>query len=391
MASASIVSVDGRHIALTIAGDPRDVRAVIAPTACLGHGSYRVLWRVVSEDGHPVDGSYAFTVGSEVPLDTTMAGMVTSAHDSVMAAEGEGMMHHESANWGTSVLGAPVALAVLRGLALGALLSFTGLLFFRSGAGIGDANRAMTVARWLALASPLLLIVHAAVWVMNTHAQHMLNAESLDVAVSTGMGRRELLRIGFALIALWAFLLARLTRVTLVASVAALLVSSAIGHTAAIVPEWAIPGKALHLLASAAWIGGVLWLLLLDRTDVARFAHETARVSRAAMLCVIVVAISGLVEIRLFLTMPADLIHAPYGLLVLAKVAGTLALIGFGAHHRTRGMQKAGDAMWSPERFATTLRGEIVIMALVVLIGGLLSYVPPPQSIPTMTPPTTEP
>jgi Uncharacterized protein, homolog of Cu resistance protein CopC len=393
MAGASIVSADGRRIALTVSGDPHDVHAVIAPVACLGNGAYRLLWRVVSEDGHPVDGAYAFAIGASAALDTSTApaDMAMSAHDSAMTAEGEGMMHHESANWGPSVLAAPASLAILRGLALAALLAFTGLLYFRSGAAPGDFGRAATVARWLALLAPVLLIVHFALWVVNTHAQHTLDLESMEVASGTGMGHRELLRIGLALIALWAYSLARQVKLALVAGVAALLVSSALGHTAAIVPAWAIPAKALHLLASAAWIGGVLWLITLDRGDVASFARETFRVSRVAMLCVILVATSGLVQAFLFLSTPGNLVHSTYGLLVVAKIVGTLILIGFGAHHRLRAMPTGEDEHWSPELLASTLRGEIVVMALVVLIGGLLSYVPPPRSMPTSPPSTIEP
>src|SRR4051812_1376259 len=248
-----------------------------------------------------------------------------------------------------SVLGAPVALAALRGLALGALLALTGLLFFGSGASVKDASRAMTLARWLALVSPVLLVTHFAIWIVNTHAQHMLNAESMEVATSTGIGHRELVLIGLAVLALWALSLARRVKVALVASVAAVFVSGTIGHTAAIAPTWAIPAKAVHLLAIAAWIGGALWLLTLDRGDVGRFAREAARVSRVAMLCVIAVAISGLVQALLFLSTPGDLLHSPYGLLVLAKIAGTLILIGFGAYHRRRTMPNPGDEHWSPE------------------------------------------
>jgi methionine-rich copper-binding protein CopC len=41
---------------LCAGADPRDVHAVIAPVDSLGPASYKVEWRVVSADGHPVDG-----------------------------------------------------------------------------------------------------------------------------------------------------------------------------------------------------------------------------------------------------------------------------------------------------------------------------------------------
>src|SRR6185436_12844287 len=62
LAKVSIVPPIGTPIVLRAGGDPRDVHAVIAPVDPLGPGSYRVAWRVVSADGHPVDGSFGFTV-----------------------------------------------------------------------------------------------------------------------------------------------------------------------------------------------------------------------------------------------------------------------------------------------------------------------------------------
>src|SRR5689334_15744902 len=63
LAKVSIVPASGTPIVLRAGGDPRDVHAVIAPVDALGTGSCKVGWRVVWADGHPVDGSFSFTVG----------------------------------------------------------------------------------------------------------------------------------------------------------------------------------------------------------------------------------------------------------------------------------------------------------------------------------------
>ena len=55
-------------------------------------------------------------------------------------------------------------------------------------------------------------------------------------------------------------------------AVAGVVVGGAIGHPAAIQPEWSIPAKAIHLVASAAWIGGLLWLATAERGNAAGFA-----------------------------------------------------------------------------------------------------------------------
>ena len=49
-------SISAVRRSLCAGADPRDVHAVIAPVDSLGPASYKVEWRVVSADGHPVDG-----------------------------------------------------------------------------------------------------------------------------------------------------------------------------------------------------------------------------------------------------------------------------------------------------------------------------------------------
>jgi len=44
---------------------PRDRATLVAtPRAALAHGRYTVTWRTMSHDGHPMHGTFAFTVGA---------------------------------------------------------------------------------------------------------------------------------------------------------------------------------------------------------------------------------------------------------------------------------------------------------------------------------------
>ena len=72
-----------------------------------------------------------------------------------------------------------------------------------------------------------------------------------------------------------------------------------------------------------------------------------------------------------------SLIHSPYGVIVLAKVAGVGMLVLFGAYHRFRVLPKLSDATVA-DGFTLSLRREIVVMWLIILVGGLLAYVSPP-------------
>jgi len=225
---------------------------------------------------------------------------------------------------------------------------------------------------WLA---PVLLAAHFVLWIMNADANHQLSSESIVAATSSSVGKMELWRTGLALLATWALVLARRPRLALIFATCALLVSGASGHSAAIHPAWTTPAKALHLIVAAAWMGGLLQLITLDRSDGARFSSEAARVSSVAFLAVFAVGISGLVQSFLFLVAPLDLVRSTYGAIILAKIAGMIVLLAFGAHHRYRALPRL--AQGGSSRFVSTLRSELAVMSIVILLGGLLAYVPP--------------
>jgi putative copper export protein len=79
----------------------------------------------------------------------------------------------------------------------------------------------------------------------------------------------------------------------------------------------------------------------------------------------------------------------PYGWLVLAKIAGMVILIAFGAHHRYRVLPALGgvNAPASSKYLVAGADGsevlrrsvwrEIGVMAIVIALGGLLAYVSP--------------
>lgn len=367
LAQLSIVGTDGFLVRLSPSGDPHDVNALVAPVSALVPGAYRLRWRVVSADGHPVEGSFAFAVGA--------VGATLPALQPDTVAE-----HEEPVLWGPSAGGAPLIPAALRGVALGALMSLAGMLLFLSwprAAGFMPSRRAERVTTTLAVAAPLLLALHLAAWTLNADPNHQLTSASLSAALASGVGRVELWRAGLALLALWAVALARRTRLALLFAFAALLVSGASGHAAAIQPLFAAPAKALHLVAAAAWVGGLLWLLCLDQDDSC--IREAARVSQVALIAVLLVTLSGVVQTVLFLPTLWDLFRSTYGALVLAKVFGMLILVAFGAHHRFRVLPTLTRDARATERLAVTLRRELAVFVIVVLLGGLLAYVPPSQ------------
>jgi len=379
LAKVTLVPSAGGPIVLRAGADPRDVHAVVAQVDSLGPGTYKVEWRVVSADGHPVDGTFTFAVG-----DTTLGtAPTTSPQPSPAAPEPQA----EPEVWGPAAFGAPIIPAVLRGTGVGALMAAAGLLLFLAGskpdaAQIGDARVRREVTTFL-IAAVVLLGAHLVTWLINTSPDLRFDSEWAASALSTTVGQIELARVGLTILALWAWWLARRTRLALAFAMVAIVVSGAVGHSAAIAPAWGVPAKAIHLVASAVWVGGLVWLVVRPAgDDVTLFAADAERVSARALMAVIAVAFTGVVQTRLFLASWSGLVTSAYGLLVLAKTAGLVVLMAFGAYHRQRLMPRlaaAANAATGVRVLRASVAREVIVIAIVILLGGLLAYVPPPS------------
>jgi copper transport protein len=367
LATISIVDRTGTSTALTVSGDPHDVHALIAPVQLSGTGEFRVVWHVISADGHPVGGSYLFAVGAPSappPIATAAPASVT---------------------WGPALLGAPLSPAILRGLGVGFLMAAAGLLLFAVRFGAESQSRAMKNALIATVGAPLFLTAHLVTWLLNGSPTHQIDAAWISSMSSSTVGRVELWRTLLSLLPLWALALARRPKLAMVLAFAALCASAAVGHSAAVHPVFAIPFKILHLAAVAVWLGGLVWLAARDSNDN-DLVSEAMVVSSAALAAVIVVAISGIVHTLLLV--PLHELISPYGAVVGGKVAGLCVLVAFGAHHRYRVLphleSRSGGAALATS-FRLSLKREIAVMWLVILLGGFLAYVSPPHSDTTST------
>ena len=109
----------------------------------------------------------------------------------------------------------------------------------------------------------------------------------------------------------------------------------------------------LHLVFAAAWLGGLLTIVLLRRQlEADRLPVVLARYSTVALISFIVVAISGYASAALRIG-TWDQLATQYGVLVLAKVAALIALGLFGALQRrflinriARGEASASRDFW---------------------------------------------
>ena len=363
-----ILDAHGSTFELPVSGDPQNASAISGAPARLAAGLYRVEWRVLSADGHPAHGSFAFTVGEETPAairDSQVAAVAIAASDSTVES-------------GATIAGVPAFLAAIRGAAIAALLGAAGLLVLALGGGRSgvDQPRVRAYCAVLTAAAALLFVGHFVGWLAHTAPNQQLTSDWARLVLETAPGRIEAARTLLALLAAGALLIARRPTIAAVFAGAAVLASGAAGHSAAITPALSIPLKSLHLAAASLWFGGVLWLVLTPDSQ-ADFARIARRVSAFALTSVLLIAVSGVAQALLIAPIGA-LITSPYGLVLGAKTALFLVLIGFGCFHRFRVLPSIAE-LTQCMRLRVSAGRESTLMLVVLLLAGLLAYVPTPQ------------
>lgn len=376
LASVALADASGKILRLIPRPDPHDVRALVAALPALPAGTFRVAWRVVAADGHATHGIYPFTVSAGVaaavpsyapPVQAAPAG-VTGSAPAAASAQTPGTGAEEPPQ-------VPLAAMLLRGLAALALMTAAGVLSLAPWAAApGAAPTARRVGVWLTGAAAVLLLSDTVAWA--AYAAGGLHADALPALLATVPGRIAGVRLLLVLLALWAGGFARRTGVAATFAMLAVLGSAALGHAATVHPLLALPVKAAHVVAVAAWIGGVV-LLLLSVADRGGAVASAGRVSALALACVVVVGLTGLGLSLLFLTRPADLLHTDYGRLIVLKALGMAALIGIGAAHRGSLIPSLRRGEARPIRRA--LRLELLVFTLIMLVAGALAYTPLPD------------
>jgi len=144
-------------------------------------------------------------------------------------------------------------------------------------------------------------------------------------------------------------------------------------HAAAVTAIW------LHTTFAAIWLGGLLTLVLLRPTlGTERLAAVLPRYSTVALVCFIVVAISGYSSAQIRIgDWPALL--TPYGLLVIAKVVALGALGLFGAIQRRlviRRFAASGKRSW----FWVLVVAEVAFMGIASGVAAALARTATPVS-----------
>lgn len=339
----------------------RDRTLEIAAPGDLGAGTHVLVWRVVSEDGHPVAGSTIFSIGSP---------------SSAPQVAGEAI------DW-------PVRTA----LWLARIAIYAGLSF-----GIGG----LFAVRWLMPGGAEgLPVIKAALLLGMSATAISLGLQGLDAlgAPLSGLADQAVwraglgTRFGLTVLALsFAFLLAiatasRTSAVSRAASLVAIAAASVAlalsGHASSATPQLLMrPAVFVHVVAIAVWIGSLLPLACALRRGGDAGRQALGRFSRLIPLCVVALIAAGLllavVQVRAF----DALFSTAYGNVLLVKTALLAALFLLVAFNR---WMLTGPAERGEQGAARRLVRAVVVETMIVLavfaVAAAWRFTPPPRAL----------
>ncbi len=135
----------------------------------------------------------------------------------------------------------------------------------------------------------------------------------------------------------------------------------------------------LHLLAGAAWLGGLLpFALALRGLPVTPAAALTRRFSRLAMGCVLVLAVTAAYQGTVMVGSARALAVTDYGWTALAKLALFGVLLAFALRNRFRLLPPLGSGGAASTRaLVRSVLTEAAVGLLLVLLAALLAALPP--------------
>ncbi|WP_262347554.1 copper resistance CopC/CopD family protein [Nocardioides dongxiaopingii] len=337
----------------------------------VGDGTLVVVWRVVSEDGHPISGSLSFSVGAPSAIVETPPGGA--------GADGSNP---------------PWVLSLFRWLGYVALLVAVGVIGFvvvlLPRTNLADRSRG-----WLVRTARVGAVATAVAWLIGLPltAMYLLGGDTgsltrgstwailstTEYAVTTVV----VLGVGLGAVLLGAGLPDAVRgRVALVAVVVAACAPALVGHTRAESPEWLVVGAdMLHLLAGSVWLGGLLALALtlVDLAERGTLGAEVlARFSGIAAGVLAALVITGSFLAWRIIGSVGALFDTGYGQLLLVKIVAALVAVAIAAWNRWRLLPAMQQTARRKERragarvVARATAAEAGVLVVVLLLTGFL-------------------
>ena len=393
-----VLDRNGRRVdAGDSAVDPENPLSMSVSLGELADGTYTVSWRNVSQvDGHSVRGAFAFSVGEPLSSDAGAGAALESDSPALQSPAAP------AARW----------LALLGGMSLFGIAAFR-LLVSAPVLGARGAP-ALSLALWRS--DFRLMLAGAALFAVGSAAQLVIQASSAfdvspmgavgapswDILTGSSWGRLWIWRVALTAAAVGALIIAARQRqdgdkfapaLVLAAALgaAALLTVSLTSHAAATpnIRLEAVASDFAHLIAAAAWTGGLLGLafglpVLFRRLEGgarrSALAALVPRFSAFAGASVAALALTGAFGAWAQVTIPQAM-ATPYGAALGVKTAIVALILALAAANliwvrpRLRGDDRA--ARW----LRRLVVAEAALIALAVLATGFLTTLEPARQV----------
>ena len=350
--------------AMPLDGRGVDGRLVVGLPDDLSDGGYALTWRVVSEDGHPVSGTIAFTIGAQSAPATTLVE--------------------------TGTVDGSIGLVIARAVLFCALFFGVGISAFRVLAGTlppSSTRLAGTLLGTGALAAIAVVglqgldmlglglegLLHLTTWCRGLQSSYATT--SALCLLSFGLAAAGLLRVPAPVF----------TTAALLAPVVAGVAISASGHAGAADPQWLTrTALVIHIAAIAAWVGALqpLFALLAVNDDATRVS--LVRFSRAVPVPVALLFGSGIALATVQLGPPGAQWLSAYGIVLAAKLSLVGLVMGIACYNR---WVLTAPAARGDVRAVRHLRRAIVVetmlIVLVLVLTSTWRFTTPPRAIDT--------
>jgi copper transport protein len=358
-ARIQILDQDGKEVFETRpTRDEDDHSTVRANIDELGEGTWVVLWRIASADSHPVQGSFAFSIGTNVSDVTNILN-----ND---AGQGHGLNN---------------LFNIIR------FVMFAGILTLLGGVSMVmfGAQKSPSIRTRMSLWGAWTFATVASIQALFAYGPHASGVKVYNVTdlsllsdtMTTTFGQATLIRI--ALLLGFSLLLItithrdkRLWRVIAVGtSVAIAATFSAVGHPSGeSLVALSLTLDVVHLLAVSLWIGA-LFLITIDRKFWLRSTQSMLWFSRIAGYSVAVIVVTGIAQALLLMDGLRNVFVLEYGQKLAVKVVLVVVLVAIGALSRST-LRKSG-----PAKLHQSVLVESLIALIVVGITALIVALPP--------------
>ncbi|MEK3799030.1 copper resistance protein CopC [Peribacillus sp. FSL H8-0477] len=333
----------------------------------LGKGVYTIKWRVISSDGHPIEGTIPFTIGKE---------FVTK----------------DDAEDDASVYFPGLDKILIQGMQYLSFSLLIGFLFFHLWLyprKKTSYNSRFSGIIWIAFTLLTLSILFSLPLQTTTDAEVGWNRVfkiSLlkETIFHTTFGTIWMIEMGLLVILFSSLLLTKKAISAAYGSfllIAALILCKAsIGHTAAVNNQvLAVIMDFFHLLGMALWLGTLLALVILlpgeskKGKDHSIYWQTIQRFSAFAIVFVLILLVTGIYSSVQHVSSIQSLVTTSYGKVLIGKILLMLIMIGMGAYHSFRGKCKE-------KKLGPSVLIEFSIGLIIIMLAALLTNLPTANS-----------